>query len=75
MAAAITTSSTTIEGQVLEVAREMQVAESALEDVNNVAIDIDVEGLVATISVTIPLVLSGTGGSVSFAADTYLPDA
>ncbi len=75
MAAPITTTATTLEGQVLEVARSLQELELNIPPdnrPNNVSIAPDFEALTVTISITLPIVLSGTGNQVSFAAGTYL---
>ncbi len=72
MAAAITTTATTLEGQALEIVREMQEAEALLVDVNNVQIDLDVEAGIVSLSVQLPVTLGGTGGALQIAAGTYL---
>ncbi len=75
MAAAFTTTASTIEGQVLELAREIQELELAIPEEtrpNNIGIAIDLEALTATVNITLPIVLSGTGNSMSIAASAYL---
>lgn len=76
MAASITTTANTIEGQLLEIAREMQEQELAIaaaDRPNQVGLNFDVDGLVVTISIQLPILISGTGGSIAFAAAPYLP--
>ena len=76
MAAAITTSATSIEGQALEVARELQVLEAAQSTadvpLNNVQIDTDIESGLVSITMTLPTALSGTGGAFTLSASEYL---
>ncbi len=75
MAAAFTTTSTSLEGQILELARELQeleLAEPADERPNRIGIAPDFEGLEVTITVTLPITLSGSGNNLTFSADTYL---
>lgn len=76
MAAAVTTTSTTLEGQMFEIAREMQEAELAVPEENRpnrVGFNVDVDALQVTITVQLPITFSGTGGAVQLAAATYLP--
>lgn len=76
MAAAITTTSATIEGQLLEVARELQEAELAIVEENRpnrVGLNLDVDALQVTVTVQLPVTFSGTGGAFSIAATPYLP--
>ncbi|MDV3350744.1 hypothetical protein QGP82_18695 [Leptothoe sp. LEGE 181152] len=76
MAAAMTTSATSIEGQALEVARELQVLEAAQSTadvpLNNVQIDTDIESGLVSITMTLPTALSGTGGAFTLSASEYL---
>ncbi|MFG6105671.1 hypothetical protein U2F10_25725 [Leptothoe sp. EHU-05/26/07-4] len=76
MAAAITTTATSIEGQALEVARELQVLEAAQSTadvpLNNVQIDTDIESGLVSITMTLPTALSGTGGAFTVSASEYL---
>ena len=76
MAAAVTTSATTVEGQFLEVARELQGLEAAQSTadlpLNNVQIDTDIETGLVTITATLPATLSGTGGALTLTAGEYL---
>jgi hypothetical protein len=75
MAASATLTANTLEGQALEIARIMQAAELAIAAdtrPNNVTIDPDLEALTVTISITLPVVLSGTGGAFTLSSGTYL---
>ena len=76
MAAAVTTSATTAEGQFLEVARELQSLEAAQSTadtpINNIQIDTDIENELVTITATLPATLSGAGGALTLTAGTYL---
>ncbi len=76
MAAPITTTAASLEGQLYEVSIAMQEAELAIDAdtrPDNVTINYDLENLQASITVTLPITLSGAGGSATLAADTYLP--
>lgn len=76
MAAPITTSATTLEGQLVEVAKALQEAELAIPDVNrpnNVSVGLDPETLTITVTGTLEATLSGAGGSVTLAPVAYLP--
>ncbi|MFG6101670.1 hypothetical protein U2F10_05420 [Leptothoe sp. EHU-05/26/07-4] len=72
----MTTSATSIEGQALEVARELQVLEAAQSTadvpLNNVQIDTDIESGLVSITMTLPTALSGTGGAFTLSASEYL---
>ncbi|AFY60527.1 hypothetical protein [Synechococcus sp. PCC 6312] len=75
MASAITTTATSLEGQALEVARELVELELAVpEDTrpDNAQIAIDLEGLVATVTIALPITISGSGANLSIAAGEYL---
>ena len=76
MAAAVTTSATSIEGQALEIARELQNLEAAQSTadipLNNVQIDTDIENGLVSITMSLPVALSGTGGAVTLSASEYL---
>ncbi|NET38556.1 MAG: hypothetical protein F6K19_42275 [Cyanothece sp. SIO1E1] len=72
MAASVATTATTLEGQALEIAREMQVLESAQGTENRVAINTDIENNQATITIVLPVNLEGTGGALQLTAGTYL---
>ena len=76
MASAITTTSTTLEGQLVEVAKAMQQAELAIPEVNrpnNVTIALDPETLGISVSATLEATLSGTAGAVTMTPVAYLP--
>jgi len=76
MAAAHTSTATTLEGQALEIARVLQEAELAIAEEtrpNRVSIVADLEAQEVTLTVTLPISLGGTGGEMSFVAGTYLP--
>lgn len=76
MAAAISTTATTLEAQAFEIAQEMQLKELAVPvetRPNNVSIDPDFEGLTMTISMTIPFTFTvGSAGKMEVVAGTYL---
>ncbi|NET39358.1 MAG: hypothetical protein F6K19_46560 [Cyanothece sp. SIO1E1] len=72
MATSITTNATALEGQLLEVAREMQIKETAQSATNRVTITSNIENGTVTINATLPATLSGTGGAVNLAVDEYL---
>ncbi|MDG2990561.1 hypothetical protein L3556_06375 [Candidatus Synechococcus calcipolaris G9] len=75
MAAAITTSATSLEGQALECIRELQSLELAIPEAdrpNNATIAVDFEALTATLSVTLPVTLNGAGAAISITASPYL---
>ncbi|MEO0348963.1 MAG: hypothetical protein AAF282_02810 [Cyanobacteria bacterium P01_A01_bin.15] len=76
MATAVTTTATTIEGQALEVARELQKLESAQSTaelpLNNVQIDTDIEGGLITVTMQLPVELGGTGADLTLSAGVYL---
>ena len=73
MAAAITTSSTTLEGQALEILAELQEQESANpENDNRVTIGVDIEAGQVDLSVSLPATITSSGGSVSIQAQEYL---
>jgi hypothetical protein len=75
MSSAITTTATTLPGQFLEIARELQEAELSIAEglrPNNIQITTDVENLTVTITSTLPISFGGTGGAMSFTANDYL---
>jgi hypothetical protein len=75
MAAAITTTATTLEGQLLEVAGAMQAAELAVPEEtrpDNVQILPDAESGTITVSVNMEAAFSASGGEISFTAVPYL---
>lgn len=78
MAAAITTTATTLEGQYVEVAIAMQNAEktAAAADPDfepRLTLAPDAEGGTLTISATLPVTLGGTAGNLSLTPQPYLP--
>lgn len=75
MAASITTTATTLEGQLLEVARELVELELAIPTdtrPDNAQIAIDLENLTVTVTASLPITLSGTGANIAIAAGEYL---
>jgi hypothetical protein len=73
MAAAITTSATTIEAQALEVAAAMQLLEAAEDPVlNRVTVQPNTEAGTVSITITLPVALGQTAGVVSYTAQEYL---
>lgn len=76
MAAAITTSSSTLEGQLLEVAIAMQQAEigASTADVtlDNVQVSFDTDAGEAAITATLPVTLNLTSGAPNFSANAYV---
>jgi hypothetical protein len=71
MATAITTSSPTLEGQLLEVARELEVAEQAA-GLNQTSLSFNIETKVVTVTVRLPLTISGSGEQIVFTAGEYI---
>ncbi|NEQ50330.1 MAG: hypothetical protein F6K11_09390 [Leptolyngbya sp. SIO3F4] len=76
MAAAVSSTATTVEGQFLDIARELQVLEAAQSTdeipLNNVQIDTDIEAGTVTITATLPITLGGTAGALTVTAGEYL---
>lgn len=75
MAAAITTTASTAEGQLLEVANSLNVLESALADENNLGlfnIAIDLEGKTATITATLNIEATSNGDKIELTAQEYV---
>lgn len=79
MAAAHTTTATTIEAQLFEIAGKIQELEVAaaeadatgtFEQLMNIAVD--AEGGSVTMSVTLPATVSSVGGILTFAPNEYL---
>lgn len=77
MAAAITTTATSLEKQLFEVAGKMQELEVAataaneeFEQLMNIAID--AEGGSVTLSITLPATIASTGGILTFTPAEYL---
>lgn len=74
MSVAIDTTSTTLPGQFLEVSRAMQSAELAINAAtrpNNVQITTDYENLTTTVTVTLPIAISGAGNALTISASDY----
>ena len=73
MAAAITTTASTLEGQALEILTAMQEAEAAVTDgENRVDIGVDIEAGQVDLSVSLPATLTSSGGAMTVAAAEYL---
>ncbi|MGD1858160.1 MAG: hypothetical protein ACFB2W_28320 [Leptolyngbyaceae cyanobacterium] len=76
MAAAVSSTATTAEGQFLDIARELQVLEAAQSTddtpLNNVQIDTDLEAGTVTVSATLPITLGGAAGALTVTAGEYL---
>ncbi|MFM2430712.1 MAG: hypothetical protein RLZZ511_1925 [Cyanobacteriota bacterium] len=79
MAAAIVTTATTLEKQLIEVAQAVENAERAYNvanpntPVNNVSVALDQEGGAISVSINLPSTVSAAAGVVSMTPDTYLP--
>lgn len=79
MAASFTTTATTLEGQALEIGRELQKAEEAYNlanpntPVNNTQLSTDFEANQITITITLPVAVTGTGNQLAIASAPYLP--
>lgn len=75
MADPITTTATSLEAQLLEVAGAMQEAELALPEAerpDNVSIIPDVENGSISVSVTLAATFAATGGELTFTTTEYL---
>jgi hypothetical protein len=79
MAAAITTTATTIEKQLFEVAgkiQELEVAAAAADTTGEfqplMTVAVDAEGGAVTITATLPAAISSVGGVLTFTPDEYL---
>lgn len=76
MAAPITTTATSLEGQLFEVIQAMQLLELAIPEAerpDQVTIAPDFEGLTATLTGTIPITFAtGANGKMEVLAGTYL---
>ena len=76
MAAAIVTAGTTLEAQALEVATALNELErdqsTDLEPLNNVAVDLDAENSIATITISLPVTITATASGFAVAATPYL---
>lgn len=76
MAASVTTASTTLEAQLLEIAGEVQVLEQTQSTdelpLNNCQIDFDLEEGTVSITAILPITYAVVAGNVSIEAGTYL---
>lgn len=76
MSAAITTTATTLEGQVLEVMLALQALEvaqtTADNDLNRTTLAPDTEANEIALAVTLPVSLSGASGAITYTATEYL---
>lgn len=75
MAAAISTTATTAEGQLLEVANALNVLETALSDELNLGlfnIAVDLEGKTATVTATINIEATSNGDKIELQAQEYV---
>jgi hypothetical protein len=80
MANPITSTATTLEKQVIEVAQALEAAErtynalpSTLNQVNNVSVALDQEGRTISVTISLPATVTATAGVVSMTPDAYLP--
>ena len=76
MTASITTTSTTLEAQLLEVAGNVQVTEAAQStadvELNNCQIDFDLEAGTVSISAILPISTAMVSGKLEMVAQEYL---
>ena len=79
MAAAVVTTALTVEKQIVEVAAAIEAlektaiaADTAGTFVPRLTLSTDVEAAEITVSITLPAIVSGTGGTVSLSPDAYL---
>lgn len=79
MAASTATTATSLEGQALQIATRLQIAEQAYNianpetPVNNVTITTDVENGLLTIAMSLPVVTTEVSGAITNTAIAYLP--
>ena len=76
MAAAITTTATTLEGQILEVVNSANAQEQALSDELNLglfSVAMDPEGGTVTVTATINATFAASGDALTITAQEYLP--
>lgn len=71
MTAAITTTSATLEGQLLEVARELELAEQAAS-LNQIRLALNLDRKTCTITAVLPLTISGSADNLTVTADEYI---
>jgi hypothetical protein len=75
MAASISTTATTLEGQIFELCRELQELELAVPAdtrPDNITIAPDIEALQVAITLTLPITLGGSGANIVMTAASYL---
>jgi hypothetical protein len=75
MAASVTLSANSLEGQIFEACRKLQELEFAVPEEtrpNNITLAPDLEAGQISITITLPITLSGSGGSMTLSAGTYL---
>jgi hypothetical protein len=79
MAASTATTAATLEGQALQVATRLQLAEQTYNianpetPVNNVTITSDIEAGTVTVAMTLPATISEANGAITATALAYLP--
>ena len=80
MAAPITSTATSLEGQLIEVAQAIEVKERAYNTANpnlaqarSVALSLDPENGRISVSIAMAATVSGSGGAVSMSPTVYLP--
>lgn len=76
MAAAVSSTATTAEGQFLDIARELQLLEAAQSTdetpLNNIQLDTDIEAGTVTVTAILPITLGGQAGALTVTAAPYL---
>lgn len=75
MAAAITTTATTLEAQLIEVAQAVLAEEQGIaaeERPNRIGLAIDTEALQANVSFNVDVTVGGSGGVLSYEPVSYL---
>ncbi|MBE9031605.1 hypothetical protein IQ266_17875 [filamentous cyanobacterium LEGE 11480] len=79
MAAPITTTATTLEAQLFEVAQALEEAERAYNlanpntPVNGISVALDPEAGSMSLTATVAATSSGTAGTISLTPDVYIP--
>lgn len=76
MAAPISSTATTLEGQLVEIVRAIEAAEKAVPEAtreNRVSVGLDVDNGRISVSATLNATISGSGGQITFAPVSYLP--
>lgn len=77
MAAAIITSSTTLEGQFLEIAAALQSAEQAVTgdtQPNNIQLTIDSDDNEASVTAALPVAIANNAGKLEVTAEAYIAE-